>query len=553
MAKVKVRVDGKVLEVERGSRLSDVLAREGLIQLPCGGRGLCGSCVVEVKGPVSKPTGNEMLRGLVGKYRLACQVRVLGDVEVRVLAKGVPKVSSYSLTVPVRRADRLVKIHEVGKAPASIYPHPLLPEAVQALKEMHWQGVILGIDDLGGVTAVPDISEVRLLLTDLGTTKIAYEVLNLKGDVISEGYMLNPQGAYGADVMTRLGRALDDEEVLRRLRDSVTVAIEELLSANDCSICLLAGNSAMESIFLGLPIHQLGLSPYQPLIKGPFLIYLRGKPCIVSPMIGGHVGGDAFMDLVAAEELSAPSPYMIVDVGTNTEIILVMETDDGRVVYAASAPAGPAFEGHLTSGSPAAIGGYTEVRIEALNGDGKPIFNTAGEGPGLTGSGVVSLVSELLRWGLIDRSGKFLKGYVKTDLGKAYIVNDRGRKPTLFTQKDMREFQKALSAVKTAWELTLRKAGIDSEMLKEVFIAGNFGVGLRLEDALQLGVVPPVNPEKVIIGGNMVISGLRVSALNWSRFKEVWALSEKAKHVELAEEPDFNEVWIRNLSFRLKQ
>jgi uncharacterized 2Fe-2S/4Fe-4S cluster protein (DUF4445 family) len=553
MTKVKVLVDGRVLEVEKGSRLSDVLAKEGLIQLPCGGRGLCGSCVVEVKGPVSEPTGNEILRGLGGKYRLACQVRVLGDIEVKVLAKGAPKVSSYSLTVPVRKQDKIVKLHPVSEPPMSTYPHILLPEAIQALSRLNWEGIILSVDGLGGVTAVPVASEVRLLLLDLGTTKIAYEVLNLRGDVVREGYLLNPQGVYGADVMTRLGKAMDDKEILRHLRNSVIKAVDELFSSNGCSLCLLAGNSAMESIFLGLPLEQLGLSPYQPFLKGPFLTYIHRRPCIVSPMIGGHVGGDAFMDLVAAEELSPPLPYMIVDVGTNTEIVLVMEGDEGKNVYTASAPAGPAFEGHLTSGSPAAIGGFTEVRIEGLNDEGMPIFSTSGEGPGLTGYGVVSLVSELLRWRLVDGSGKFLKGYVKTDLGKAFIVDDKGRQPTLFTQKDMREFQKALSAVRTAWELTLRKAGISPELLKEIFIAGNFGVGLRLEAALQLEVVPPVNPEKVVIGGNMVVAGLRVSALNWSRFNEVWAMAEKAKHVELAEEPDFNEVWVRNLSISLKK
>jgi uncharacterized 2Fe-2S/4Fe-4S cluster protein (DUF4445 family) len=90
-------------------------------------------------------------------------------------------------------------------------------------------------------------------------------------------------------------------------------------------------------------------------------------------------------------------------------------------------------------------------------------------------------------------------------------------------------------------------------LAKEIFIAGNFGVGLRLDDALQLAVVPPIAPEKVVIGGNMVIAGLRVSALNWGRFREVWALAEKAKHVELAEEPDFNDVWMRNLSISLKK
>ncbi len=544
MPKVRIVADGKIKEmiVEVGVRLGDVLSEEGLIQLPCGGRGLCGSCIVEVSGEVSGPTGNEVLRGLTGKYRLACQVRVLGDVEVKVLSIGRPKVSSTSIHIPVKGGPPLLRLKNLRQVPTSTYPYPVLPEVLESLREVR-EAQLLVFEGFGAVS-VSSNDEVRVALVDLGTTKIAYSLTNLRGDMLKEGALLNPQTAYGADVMTRLSMALEGAGTYSKLRDAAVTAIKSILSSERADACLIAGNSAMESLFLGLPVSTLASKPYTPVLKGPFLTYVERKPCLASPLIAGHVGGDAFMDLVAALQLNPSTPYAVIDVGTNTEVLLIDE--DGEL-HVSSAPAGPAFEGHLTSGTPASLGGFTEVRLEGFTESGSPKFRVVGTGRGLTGSGVVSLVAELVRHGLVDSSGRFREGFTRFAGVKAFVIREEDPSPTLFTQKDMREFQKALSAVRTAWELTLRRAGIEAPQLKQVFIAGNFGVGLNLEDAFLLKLIPPVGEDKVVVAGNMVLSGLRVSLLSKKAFFKAWKLAERANHLDLAEDEEFADLWIRNL------
>jgi len=548
--KFKVFVEGYgTIEVNEGANLGQALASAGIIDLPCGGRGLCGSCLIRVFGKVSEPTGNELVRGLGKEFRLACQTRVLGDLKVQVLIKRAPPVSQKSMLIPVKTPNPLIIVKELAPSLTQTFPFPVNIFSTSVIGE---KAALIGFSIAGylsGTTKKKD--DVRTLLIDLGTTKIAYQLIDRKGGILSEGTTLNPQGRYGADVMTRLGKALESDEAFKELMNSVRSGVSKLLKEVGGDICFLAGNSAMESLFLGLPVEQLAMKPYQPYLKGPITTLLDNTPCLIAPMVGGHVGGDSFMDLVAAEGINSSPPYMIIDIGTNTEVLLVLERSSGKELVVASAPAGPAFEGHLTSGITSVSGGITEVRISGFNEDNSPIFDVFGKAPGMTGSGIVSLVTELLRHGLLTPSGRLVKGYVDTPYGKGLII-DKGSEnvpPTVFTQKDVREFQKALSAVKTAWEIVLKETSLEPSRLRQLFISGNFGSNLNLRDALELKLIPPVEESKVVIGGNMVLSGLRASALSRTLFMKVWGLAEKARHIELAESHEFRELWIRNLSF----
>ncbi len=547
--KFKVTVKGYgTIEVDEGNNLGRALAKAGIIDLPCGGRGLCGSCIIKVSGKVSEPTGNELVRGLGKELRLACQTKVLGNMKVQVLIKRAPPVSQKSILIPVKSFDPLIIVKELASSLTPTFPYPI---NIFPITRLDKNGSLIGFSIAGylGVTTKKK-DDVSSLLVDLGTTKIAYQHIDSGGKILSEGAVLNPQGSYGADVMTRLGKALESDEALAELMNSVRSEISRLLKEIGGDICILAGNSAMETLFLGLPAGQLALKPYQPYLKGPFTTMVDNVPCLVAPMVGGHVGGDSFMDLVATEGINARPPYMIIDIGTNTEVLLVLERSSGKELVVASAPAGPAFEGHLISGITSVSGGITGVKIYGFNEDGSPNFEVSGKGPGITGSGVVSLVSELLRHGLLTPSGKLVKGYVMTPYGKGLIIDkgSEGIPSTVFTQKDVREFQKALSAVRTAWEIMLKETSLVPSELRQLFISGNFGSNLDLRDALELKLIPPVQLNKVVIGGNMVLSGLRASALSKVLFMRVWRLTEKARHIELAELPEFRDLWIRNLN-----
>ena len=547
--RVRVLVKGfGVIEAEEGENLGFVLARAGVMPLPCGGRGFCGKCLVRVRGSVTPPTGNEILHGVVEQgLRLACQVRLLGDVEVEPLLKTVPRVSLASIEVPLRAVERVFRVVDPEKAvalPEPVYVHALSCGASRRFVELE------GIGIAGSLPMGCGDDEVRVLLVDLGTTKIGWWAVDLSGGIVEEGAVHNPQMAYGADVISRLSRALEDPQAFRDMRASLRRAVEDVARRYRCTaLCVAAGNSAITSLFVGAPLKSLAMKPYSPAFLGPFIDHLQGcTPCLVAPLIRGFVGGDALADLVAVEGMEPPTPYLVVDLGTNTELILVKSREPPEV-FVASTPAGPAFEGHLTSGSSAVTGGVFRVRLRGFAEDGTPRFDIYGEPAGFTGSGVVSLVAELVRHRMLDRRGRLVKGFIREGGVKKVVVHRGSGRPLVFTQLDVREFQKAMAAVKAGWRMLLSRAGVEVDELRRVFVAGSFGSSIDPEDALLLHLVPPVERSKVVVGGNLVLPGLRLMVFSRGAYRKAMLWSRLARHVDLAREEGFADLWIESLEF----
>ena len=297
-----------------------------------------------------------------------------------------------------------------------------------------------------------------------------------------------------------------------------------------------------------MPLNTLAEKPFQPYLRGPFLHFLANNiPCLVAPLISGFVGGDAFADLALAEYLKTPTPYMIIDLGTNTEVILVASRNPVEV-YVTSAPAGPAFEGHITAGSIMGAGGIERIWLKGFNDRGEAVFEYRGSPTGLLGSGVVSLVAEIVRNKLVDKRGRIVKGYRVVNGIKSFAITERPR-PIVFTQIDLREFQKAMAAVKTSWKMLLDKAGCDPGDLRIVYIGGTFGSFIDPLDAMLLGLVPPIELSSIVVAGNMVLPGLKTLLFNRKHYKYMLELLPKIRHVNLAEEKDFMNKWIKNLEF----
>jgi len=192
----------------------------------------------------------------------------------------------------------------------------------------------------------------NVLLVDLGTTKIAYQLVSINGDILGEDITINPLNKYGADIITRMTHILDDPGKLYMMSRELRKFIAEQLGENNAGVVLVAGNSVMQHIFNGLPIESLAAKPYQPLVRSPVYSWINNTPTITMPMMARYVGGDVYSELAASLELHLPKPYMIIDLGTNTETILVTEDK----IHVASTPAGPAFEGHVSSGSTVYLG-----------------------------------------------------------------------------------------------------------------------------------------------------------------------------------------------------
>ncbi len=551
--KVKT-INGEIIELkaEIGDNLGTILSKHNLLVLPCNGRGLCAQCLVRVSGKVSDPTGNEVIRGYVGNLRLACQTRILGNVFVEVLQRiHYPYISKFSMNIVISRTSPIFKVVKIQDKPPIDKGGSYI--IIDSLKSVDWTQCkrLVKIHEFIVGCLDKEVDEPRVLLVDLGTTKIAYSIVE-GNKVLKEKVVLNPLIKYGLDVITRLSRIIESNDVALEVQKELIRMLKKMLQDDNIVVAGIAGNSVMESILLGLPIKQLAVRPFQPYMRGPFIYAVEGIPLYIAPMLGGFVGGDAFANLALAEYMKLSKPYMVVDLGTNTEVILALENG----VIAASTPAGPAFEGHVTRGVGIQFAGIDRVRIVGFKDSGEPVFNytVVGKGKpiGLLGSGIISLVAELLRNNLVDRSGRIIKGYKYVNNVKAIIVanaEDTGiGEPIIFTQKDIREFQKALSAIRTAWRILLMRAGIDSSKLKHVLIAGSFGANLDVRDALDLELIPRIDSSKVVVLGNSVITGLKTIIMDSKHEEYMRNLIKDVRIVELAEDSEFNKLWINNLT-----
>ncbi len=395
-----------------------------------------------------------------------------------------------------------------------------------------------------------------ILLVDIGTTKIAYQVIDDKGNILREKIIMNPLMSYGADIITRLSKIIENSVSLSEMREKLHYTIMKIANENNVIMAAFAGNSVNQSILLGLPIDYLAVKPYQPLLRGPFIGVLGDcTPFYAAPFIGGFVGADAFSNVAAVEYMGLEKPYLIIDIGTNTEVIVGTDREEARF-YVTSTPAGPAFEGHIESGAGVGFPGISSVKIREIYSD-KILFDYTVEGSGkpvgLLGSGVISLLAELLRYKVIDEKGRIIKGYRRINGVKTItIVNGSetgiGR-PITFSQLDIRELQKAIAAVKTSWQLLLRESNIEVSDLKWVILTGTFGSSISIDDALFLGLIPKVEKNKIMIAGNMVLSGLKTLVLDKDHEEGMRQLLKKTKNIDLAETREFMSTWIRNLDF----
>nr|PZN71064.1 MAG: (Fe-S)-binding protein [Bacillota bacterium] len=526
----RVTAAGRVFLVPAGMPLAQALnQQEPFVETPCGARGQCRKCLVRVLGeaPAPTPADREQLTPaeLEQGLRLACQLRVDRDLTVAVVpaaALDPRKASLGRLTGPVE-VDPWAPLRPSGRS-------------------------------LG-------------LALDVGTTGIAGALLDLRtGEELAVHAALNPQAAYGADVMTRLSYAIQGEaqqaELTRAVREAAEALLGRLLrkagaERGEVVAGTVVGNTAMHHLFLGLPVASLAAAPYTPAVTDGRLCDIPGFPPLYAlPVVAGFVGADAVAAALAAELDEGDETVLLVDVGTNGEVLL---RHAGRL-YACSAPAGPAFEGgEISQGMRAGPGA-----IEAVRFDGTDLAvtvipgRTAGGGlrsggpaaaRGICGSGLLDAAAALLEAGLMDRTGRLRPAgpaaHRLVEAGQAVALAPGVR----LTQKDLRAFQLAKGAIRAGIEVLLRAAGIGASALDRVLLAGAFGNYLRRESAVATGLLPPVDPERILPIGNAAAAGAKLALLSRRARERAEALARSVQFVELATHPDFEEVFLEALNY----
>lgn len=477
------------------------------IAASCAGRGTCGECGVRLVSGVLQEADAVEKRGLTRApdgVRLACQARVSGHVTVQ----------------------------------------PLISLGVQAEQ----------FDPVAGAELVAAI--------DLGTTMVGAVVIDRKsGREIGRSTVANQQSVWGADVLSRLSASVSGEDTALResAERSIVAALEaaapELLL--DISRLVIAGNTAMEALLAGADVSSLATYPFviprsRDALSGDSSLWPRlrdGVRIEVVPPMASFVGGDVLAGLVAMGIAPGGHPVMLVDVGTNAEVVLATKKE----LFVASAAAGPAFEGGgVSSGGPAIEGAVSSVRIHE---DGGVHLETIGDaGPKwFSGAGLVSAVAALRRVGHLDSSGLLdEKGPLRdrfTQDGEGVLGVDLGDDTCQLrvTQLDVRTIQLAKAAVRAAVQLVLSRAGVRARKLSVLYIAGAFGGALEVGDLVELGVVPEQSGDVVEFVGNTSLRGAAVLALDDTLWSEARSLAASALHVDLAVDPEFNTLLIEGV------
>jgi len=471
--------------------------------------------IVEGMDSIAPPT--EFEKHLKPPFRLSCQALV---------AAGEGHIRCHTM----RRGQMRIEGQAEGLPRFSLAPGPRPPTAAYGLAM-----------DLGTTTVV-------LRLHDLAT-----------GALVASASFENPQRFGGSDIMARIQYDTEHPgKLLRRtLAGYLTHAIEEFpVDPQSIGEMVVVGNSTMRDLFFRLSVHSIGQSPYRSLTeiemaegkRATTSLVETGRRCLLpilpqarvygAPIISGHVGADAAACMLAVDLAREDRLVAIMDIGTNTELIV----GNRHRILAASCPAGPAFEGGAIScGMPALDGAIENVAIDDAGNVHLDVIG-GGAPQGICGSGLVALLSELLRTGRMNERGRF-----EHDIEKV-VFDSAGE--IYFVESDVNELAQAKGANAAGLQVVLSNYGASFEDIEVFYLAGGFGRHMNVDAAMRIGLLPRIPRKRIVQAGNAAIEGASMALLSCSRREEMESLVRRVEHCRLETHPQFFDFFVDGCLFQ---
>lgn len=483
----------------------------------CQMQGKCKECMVEVsEGMDCLSPRTEHERHLSGSFRLSCRTQIVADHG---------RVHCHTM----RRGHMRIERGAAGLSPARY-----------------------GLDPVSEAT--------HGIAMDLGTTTVVLRLFDLRtGDLLADASFENPQRFAGSDVMSRIHYdSQHPGKLLRRtLAGYLAHAIEDFpVDPQSIGEMVVVGNSTMRDLFFRQSVYSIGQSPYQSVTelqqaegrRTTTSLLETGRRCLLpihpqarvygAPIISGHVGADAAACMLAVDLAHEDRFVAIMDIGTNTELIV----GNRHRILAASCPAGPAFEGGaIACGMPALDGAIESV---TLDDDGFFRLTVIGGGPpqGICGSGLVSLMSELLRTGRMNQMGRFEHDGGRITLDPEHDI--------FFLESDVNELAQAKGANVAGLHVVAANYGIDFDQIDVFYLAGGFGRNLAVEASKRIGLIPNIPDSRIVQVGNAAIEGASMALLSASKRRELEALVRRVEHCRLETHESFFDFFVEGCQFK---
>lgn len=619
---------GRQGKVMSGITLLEAAQQLGVeIEAICGGKQTCGKCqIVPVTGMfpthgitsaahhLSPVEGKEAACAAhfhidLSERRLACAARIAGDVLVTVpeeslARKQVVRKSLRQPSLDIAPALRLVYVEvsapydrtsDWKRLQNALIEQANLPETQIDIRLLRALPATLRAHN-GALTLTvwQDREIIRLeagyveglygVAVDVGSTTLAAHLCDLRtGNILATATVVNPQIRYGEDLISRIAYTVIESQGLDRLHHTILAALSHLVTQvsemadidpKEIGEMVLVGNTVMHHLLLGIPITELGHLPFAlavdhalDLSAGHFGIKALSPTARIHtlPCIAGYVGADAVAMLLAEDETLDEKTTLMVDIGTNAEILL----GNYHHVLCASSPTGPAFEGaQITHGQRAAAGAIERIRISGTQVRYKVIGDerwsdamNVGESlrpTGICGSGIIEGVVELLQAGLLNLNGRFVDPALsphprlrQSSSGIEFVLVSEDESATgsdiTITAHDVRAIQLAKGGLLATIRLLMKQLGINH--LDRIRLAGAFGSHIDPQYAIRLGLIPPAGEVASI--GNAAGEGAYIALLNMEKRRRAQTLARQATYVETATLADFQDYFVEALSFPL--